>query len=419
MKIQKIGMLIMWSAGVCAYTPTNVHMPYDGDFSQWLWAPHMRMHVGVRGQYMIQSKAYNENEKQVPVTQIYSAKESVLAMLEGSIPGSALHGLANRVRGSQDGTRGMFEVQGDLSWQQLCVDALYRLHMIKLPGIFSAGIHVPVIHASMHTVSWKSLTKSETLQDDEVNNLLVHDEKSLKHFAQQYGKLDLDGQHRRGVGDIACMLYWQAHFTQYRKRLSDVFVQLRVGVTIPTAHRVNIDKAFDVDFGRDGAWGIPLGGGLRLDVGEGVRVGIDVGATVFIRRVQEWRLKTSWAQTPYLLLSKGLATREYGPEWRFTLYGQWAIAKTGLFLSGGYQFFKHTDSILYPQSDSLSATLINTSPTVDVSESHNVIAGLNYVPTVVRSWRVIPEISVQATVPFGGRSCMSGTIISAGVGCKF
>jgi len=419
MSIKKMGIFLVWSTLASAYTPTNIHMPYDGDFSQWAWAPHVRTHLGVRGQYMVASKAYNEDEKRVPISQIHSAKESTLAMLEGSVPGTVLHGLANRLRASQDGTRGMFEVQGELSWKQLCVDALYRLHMIKLPGVFWLGVHLPIIDASIHNVSWKSLTKSETLQDDEVKSLLVHDEKSLKQFAQRYGSLDLGDQHRRGIGDLACMLYWQAHFTQYRKRLSDVFVQLRVGLTVPTAHRVSINKAFDVDFGRDGAWGIPLGGALRLALGEGVRVGIDVGATLFIRRVQEWRLKTSWAQTPYLLLSKGLATREYGPEWRFTLYGQWAIAKTGLYLSSGYQFFKHTDSTLYPQSDSLSATLINTSPTVDVSESHNFVAGLNYVPTAARKWRVIPEFSVQATVPFGGRSCMSGTIISGAVGFKF
>lgn len=418
MSIKKIGILAVWSATVGAYTPTNIHMPYDGDFSQWVWAPHVRAHVGVRGQYMVASKAYNEDEKRVPVTQIQSSKESALAMLEGSVPGTPLHGLANRLRGSQDGTRGMFEVQGELAWKQLCVDALYRLHMIKLPGIFSLGVHIPIIDASIHDVSWKSLTKSETLQDDEVHSLLVRDEKSLKQFAERYGKLDIGDQHRTGLGDLACMLYWQAHFTQYRRRLSDVLVQLRIGVTIPTSHRVNTDKAFDVDFGRDGAWGIPLGGGLRLDLGEGIRVGIDVGATLFIRRVQEWRLKTSWAQTPYLLLSKGLATREYGPEWRFTLYGQWAVAKTGLCVSGGYQFFKHTDSTLYPQSDSLSATLINTSPTVDVSESHNGVFGLNYVPAAVRKWKMVPEFSVQATIPFGGRSCMSGTIISAGVSVK-
>jgi len=150
-----------------------------------------------------------------------------------------------------------------------------------------------------------------------------------------------------------------------------------------------------------------------------VRVGIDVGATLFIRRIQEWRLKTSWAQTPHLLLSKGLATREYGPEWRFTLYGQMAIAKTGLFCTAAYQFFKHTDSTLYPQSDALSETLINSSPTVDATESHNFVMGLNYVPVYARTWKVAPEFFVQTTIPFSGRSCMSGYILSTGVNIKF
>ncbi len=402
-----------------AYTPTNIHLPFDGDFSQRLWAPHMNVGLGVRGQVMVSSKAYDADEQRVPVTQIYSRKESSLAMLEGSAPGTPLHSLANRLRSTQDGVRGMFVVDGDLSWKQLSFDAAYRLSMIKLPGIFLIGIHVPVIDASFDAISWQNITKAETLHDDAVRALLVSDQKTLAQFVMEYGDLDISSQRRTGVGDISTMLYWQAHIAQYQHRLREVLVQLRVGVKLPTAHHVDYDKAFDIDFGHDGGIGVPLGGGLRLDLGAGVRIGMDVGALFVIRRLQEWRLKTSWAQTPYLMLAKGLATKEYGPEWRFTLYGQAEVGTTGIFCTGAYQFFKHTDSTFYPQSDVMSSTLINSSPFVDASESHNIIGNITYTPPQLRKARCIPESFVQVTIPFGGRSIMSGVLVSAGVGIKF
>lgn len=417
-------LLFLPMSSVFSYTPTNIHQPYDGDFTQRLWAPSNTIQVGLRAQTMLQSKAYNGDEKRVSVTQIYGSdysgvNESSLAMLEGSAPGTALHGLANRLRGAQDGVRGMFTVTGDLSWNQGCVDLIYRLGMIKLPGMFSFGVHVPFIEAAIHNVSWVSATKSQTLQDDRVKALLVSDQATLGSFVNKYGDMNIGDQMRAGLGDISCMLYWQGHFSQYQRRLRDVMVQFRLGVQIPTSHKVDIDRVFDIDFGHDGAAAIPLGAGLRLDLGGNVRVGVDVGATIIVRRLQEWRLKTSWAQTPFLTLSKGIATREYGPEWRFTVYGQTEIPKTGLFCTGGYQFFKHTDSTLYPQDDVMSALIINSSPTVDASESHNLLGALSFIPPRARTWKMLPEVSLQLTVPFNGKCVMSGVLLSGGISLKF
>ncbi len=417
-------LVASFSVGLSAYTPTNIQMPYDNDLTQRLWKPESMVQVGVRGLTMLQTRAYNGDEHPVSVTQVYGLqanenKESSLAMLEGNLPGTSLHGLANRLRGAQDGTRGTFVVNGDLSWNQLCVDLMYRLTMFKLPGLFSIGVHVPFIDAAIHDVVWTSQTKSQTLQDDRVRSLLVDDQASLVAFVAQNGNLDIGSQRRTGMGDVSCMLYWQGHFTQYNQRLSDVMVQFRLGVQLPTAHKVDVDKVFDIDFGHDGSAAIPMGAGLRLDLGGGIRVGGDVGSTMIIRQQKQWRLKTSWAQTPWLLLSKGLATREYGPQWRFTVYAQTEFAKTGIFCTGAYQFFKHTDSTFYPQDDVMSALLINSSPTVDAAESHNLVGAISFVPPQARAWKVLPEANLQLTMPFNGKNVMSGILLSGGLSLKF
>jgi len=404
---------------VGAYTPTNVHAPYDFTFSQHIWSPRTSCMVGVRTQHMLSNRAFDAQETKVPVTQVYGGKESSLAMLEGSAPGTTLHALANRLRATQDGTRGMFAVTGDLRWAQQTIDIMYRISALKLPGLFSVGVHVPVISAGFRNIAWQPLTKSVTLSDDLVNTTFVASQAQLAAFALQNGNLDITGHTKTGLGDIACMLNWSAHFLQQHRRLQDVLVTLRCGMTLPTAQQAPVNAPFTPDFGRDGSMTVPLGAGLRLDLGGGMRIGMDVGATFIVRRRKEWRLKTSLAQTPYLQLSTDTATKEYGPEWRFTLYSQLDFGDTGLYGSAGYQFFKHTDSTFFPQSDFMSAMVINSSPLIDISESHNLVAGLTYVPKNSHLWRFLPEVMLQVTFPFSGKQIMSGVLLGGSVSLKF
>ena len=233
-------------------------------------------------------------------------------MLEGHAAGTSLHALANRVRSMQDGTRGTFSVDGSYTRRQAMLDVCVPLHLLSLPGQVTLGLHVPFIEAHFSDIAWKSRTKAQTLDDDVVRTAIAHDEASLTSFASQHGSLDIGPQSRQGVGDVAVMLNWLAHFSQYQRRLQDVRVTLRGGISFPTGHQVDTNKSFDIDFGHDGAVCVPLGAGLRLDLGGGVRVGVDVGATIIMRRTKQWRLKTSWAQTQHLLLDTGRATREYG-----------------------------------------------------------------------------------------------------------
>lgn len=403
---------------LAAYTPTNLSAPYDLNFSEQTWGG-SHFDLSTDAQYMTGVRAYDPDENRVPATQIWGSPESSLAMLEGHQPGSALHGLSNRLRGTQDGTRGMFTVDGSLKWAQVGLSAKWLLSMIKLPGQFVLSAHVPFIDARCQNVTWKSLTESQTLHDDMVKTELASNQSELATFVQQYGNLDIGDQQRQGIGDTTVLFSWQGHFSQYQRRLRDVRVQLRAGINIPTGHGVNPRKVFDIDFGRDGSISIPFGAGLRLDLGGGVRVGLDVAALAAVRRTKNWRLKTSWAQTPHLRLATGKATREYGLEWKFNVYSQLYSDQFGVTMTAGYQFLKRTDSTLYPQDDTLSSSIINTASDVDVSESHNVVWNVCYTPALVRNWRVRPEIFVGGKFPFNGRRMVSGYLLSGGVSFRF
>lgn len=419
--MKRLTIAILCSVSVaCAYTPTNFEQPYDMQFSEQSWKSGTGwLHVGVRGEYLQTVRAYSPDEKKVPATQIWGTRESVLATLEGNTPGSSLNLLANKVGAMQDGTRGTFTTTGTFDKWQTTLDFAIPLRMIRLPGLFTLSAHVPYSEASFSNIAWKSLTKSETLQDAWVRSEIASDQDTLATFMKKHGGVDISGSTEHGFGDVAVMLNWQGHFSQYQRRLRDVRVQLRAGVSLPTSSNVNIHKVFDIDFGHDNALGIPLGAGLRLDLGGNVRIGLDVGGMLLLRRTKEWRLKQSWAQTQHLLLNTGLATREYGPEWKFTLYSEFYNDWSGLSITGGYQFIKHTESTLFPQDNSLNALFINMNEDTEVSESHNLIGSITYSPAQLRGWRVRPELSFFAKYPFNGRRMISGTTIGGSASLRF
>lgn len=411
---------LLLTSAVAAYTPTNLDNPYDFSFSEQNWRPEKGwVHIGTRGEYMVKERAFDPDQKSVPATQIWGKRHSALAMLEGHQPGTTLHSLANQLRGAQDGTRGTFEPTGSFHRRHVIFDVMVPFHAIRLPGLFSLSAHLPLCFGSFSNVRWVSKTAAQTLQDELVKSSLASDHQSLTLFAQKHGNLNIEEQSREGFGDAVIMLNWQGHFSQYQRRLKDVRVQARVGVKLPTGLRNNINKAFEVDFGHDGAFGVPLGAGLRLDLGGGVRVGLDVGALLLIRRTKEWRLLTGAAQNENLLLTTGKATREFGPEWKFTLYSQLYNNRAGLAATVGYQFLKHTDSTLYPQSNALSSLMVNSGQSTEVSESHNVVGAVTFTPAVARGWRVRPELQVVAKYPFGGTRMASGTTLGGSVSVRF
>lgn len=409
---------LLLSSPLCAYLPTNMTQTYDHTPTEHEWLGRY-VHVGTFGEYMVDQKSYDPDKNVAPPTQIFAATQSALAMLEGQRAGSALHQLSNRVRATQDGTRGMFAVTGDFEAYTFGVECAAHLSGLRLPGSFSFAVKVPFQYQAFKNVQWQSLTKNETLADDAVTRLIAKDHDTLAAFTQTHGSLDLDGHSRWGVGDTTAMLHWRKRFVQQQRRLRSVLVNARIGVKAPTGYDRNINRAFDVSFGHDKTWGIPLGLGLELDLSGAFRVGIDVGALLLSRSTRTWRLKSSWMQTDQLLLKTGKATREYGPEWHFNVYGKMVGPVRGLVWTLGYQFLKHTDSTLYPQDTTFSDAVINAAQNVEVSEAHSLLVDMTYNPRRVRNWRALPEISVYSKIPVGGTRMINGYLVGGRLSWRF
>jgi hypothetical protein len=406
------------TAPLAAYLPTNLTQPHDFAPSEHEWLGRY-VQLGTFGEYMVDQKSFDPDKNQVLPTQIFGAKQSALAMLEGQAADSTLHQLSNRVRAMQDGTRGMFEVTGDFEAYTFGVGLEAHLSGLRLPGSFSVAVKVPFQYQAFKNVQWKSLTKQETLADDAVTSLIASDHDTLSSFVKTHGSLDIGGHDRWGLGDSTVMLQWRKRFVQQQRRLRSVVVNARMGVKIPTGYDRNINRAFDVCFGHDNTWGMPVGLGLQLDLSGSFRVGIDVGALLLSRSTRTWRLKSSWMQTDQLLLRTGKATREYGPEWNFDVYGQLVGPVRGLVWTLGYQFIKHTDSTLYPQDTTFSDAVINTAQNVEVSEAHSLVVDMTYNPRRVRNWRLLPELSIYSKIPVVGTRMINGYLVGGRLSWRF
>lgn len=417
--MKKIVMcLLALSTNCTAYLPTNLTQPYDALLSEHEWAGR-RVHIGVAGEYMLAPRAYDPSEVPVSAAQIYGQRESAFGMLQGAPAGTTLHQLGNKVRGMHDGERGQFEVTGGFEAYMATIELQTHLKWLQLPGDTSLSIKVPFFSMRFKDIAFTNLTKNETLADQLFSRYVVQDQASLESFALAHGNLDLQGYGHQGIGDVCAMVHWRKRFIQQQQRLRQVVVCARAGVSIPTGYDRDLSKAFDVSFGHDGAFAFPLGAGLQLTLSDTFRVGIDVGALFAMRRTRDWRLKTSWTQSEHLLLQTGRATREYGPEWVFSVYTQLVSPFEGAALSIGYQFFKHTESILYPQDALFSDATINTSQTVDVSEAHTLFAEATYNPRPRANLRVLPELTVYAKVPVNGRAMLSGYLVGGRISWRF
>lgn len=416
--MRKILAMILATTTLGAYTPTNMNWPYDRTFTTQAWYKKLGS-IGAAFEYMVSNRCYDPNEKQVAATQIYGENESSLSMLEGFEAGTEMNLLANRVRGMQDGTRGMFATRGKLEAWSFFLNGSFNLSMIKIPGDLTLNLSIPFQRRAMKDVTWTSLTKDLTVQDDMVRSVIGSNQEELSDFARTHAKLDLGDQERIGLGDIVAMLDWKCFFLHNHNRLKEVLVNLRAGVSIPTGHELDLDKAYDLSFGHDSTFAVPIGAGLQLGLSHNFAIGIDVGTTLLVRRSKEWRLKNGWAQTEHLLPKKGMATRDYGPEWKFKLYGRLTHALPGTAFLLGYQFHKMADSTLYEQDKTVSASLANRSASVDSNESHNGFVEVLWSPKEAHTWRVSPELSFGVKVPFNGKRMMSGATVSIAGSVRF
>ncbi len=341
---------------------------------------------------------FNDDGDHVNVLRIWNNQQNALSMLEGVPFESDIGQLRSALLDSNNGIRGHFEVNGDLKLD-FTVAFAARLFFA---GDWSLGLYLPAYKMQLKNVIFQDLTPNLDNDDKLVRELLTN---NLAQNVKELGGLDISGWNRHGLGDLALIIDWFRDFKQYKPFLKCVRVNWRWGIVFPTGLKSDQDLIFAVPFGYDGAFSMPFGLGLDLNLGSHFKTGIDVQLTQIFGNQRTWRIKTQEDQTELLLLNKAHAYKDYGLVQRFNLYAELYRFAKGLSFTLGYQFIKEGETEISITSQQFSSAIANTSKQLEEFTMHHVIAKFTYDFGVHKRCRKVrPEWSLYVRSPFNGKN---------------
>lgn len=346
------------------------------------------------------AKGFNEDGCKVNVLRIWDEQQDALKMLDGFAAETEIGQRRVLVNTNDDGVRGHFLVDGDLS--------AYGFSLVGrwlLPKNFSVVTYIPFYFMQLKGVTWQDQTRNITADDARTKEYLTND-----FFAnvRELGEgLELGSWKRYGIGDIYLMLELLQDFKQSKPFLKNVCINARGGVGFPSGKCRGEDNIFALPFGNDGGFSFLFGGGLDLTLGTYIKAGFDVELQHVFGSSRCRRIKTDLDQTELLLLAKTEVFKDFGLSQRFSLYLQGCEFFGGLSCTAGYQFFRHGDDTLSVFDHTYSQEIANTSKSLEEWTMHNLFFSLNYNFGCCENEEkssVHPYLSIFTKIPFNGRS---------------
>lgn len=250
--------------------------------------------------------------------------------------------------------RGKLTFDGDHEEIDLNLFGSYLISWGKIPGEMRFSFFAPVKSKKMRHFNFQDTTPGSTAND---NNMKALNAK-LPSVASAMG-LDLTPVDRSGLGDVVGTLEWLYHFREDARYFRNITLRAKVGLSLPTAHEKDEDRAFDVPLGNDGSWGIPYGLSASFEAVEQLKIGLDVEFLSLLQRTKVRRLKTHPAQTDFLLLNKGRARKEPGMCYEVSPYIQVLGYEDIVSFKIGYQFVGQAKDKLKLKDDAF-ATKVTT-----------------------------------------------------------
>ncbi|MBY0353940.1 hypothetical protein K2W90_06265 [Candidatus Babeliales bacterium] len=368
---------------VQAFAPVNFFRSYD----YALRFPYIKNRTASFGvfnaEYGARCTGLNNDDDRRNVLAIHNDTESAISMTRNPTSsvemamGAPLKGLYDTF--DDVDLQGHQQLRGKFSGLDFTLFASYVLPLKAEDGMLAISAHLPIV--------WREIRAKKTLITDLTQvgpltpqgaNIKTYLTDDLVKNVKEFGGLNLATWDKSGIGDLDILLEWSNRYKQDKEYLKLVMLYAKLGLSFPTARERDQDQAFSMPLGNDGAWGIPLGIAMELGFVHNVRVGIDVDFLLLFDTKKEYRMKTDKNQTDFLLLNKGLATKEYGFTWQFHLFIQGLRIWEGLSVKGAYQFVKHDDDRLIPHNNVFDFSVVNTANNLKEWNVHNLIFTANY-----------------------------------------
>lgn len=308
-----------------------------------------------------------EKDKEVNVLQIYQDKQNALAAFKG-FDGSTRQGQLAQLFNIHDenGTQGLFVPKGCF---RVPLNLMFAARYHFSHGI-SFGFFLPVYTMELTDVRWKEKSNSKVFE-----NRLQED---FTQLVSDLAQLKLRSWKRTGIGDFLSQVSWTQNFPQARPLLTNVQVQLRFGVSVPTGEKQDEDKVLALPFGNDGSWGLQFAGGLNLTFCHYLRGGIDAEFLFLFGNTRNRRIRVDCHQTDLLFLTKDQAFREFGFSQQYNIFLETCNFFRGTRLRLNYQYLKRNEDRLFICNDRIDSFIANDAESLQDWTAHSFIVGVGY-----------------------------------------
>lgn len=406
MKKQKLFFLVL-SVTTQVYAQTNLLRSYDINFRRKDKQEAHDKHFTLRTVFGIAEKARNNDGDKVSSPQYLFADQNALAMLKGMGDNTEANAIAQAINADGDtGVRGHYIVTGDYNIPfQFVLAGHYHWN-----EEWTIGAHLPFYHMKFDNIVWENQTKTGGPDDAQTRELLTNN--FFSNVSRLGDNLNLQDWSQYGAGDLTTMISWSRHFFQNREWLKEVTINARGGVTFPLGVKKNVDKAFSLPFGNDGAYTIPFGAGIDLRFKKYAWVGINVTFDHIFSHTKVRRIMTHADQTNYLLLQKANTRKEYGFVQMFNVYIEPQISDA-FSLRFAYAHSKIGDDKLFVLSEDYSSIIANKNIALEEGTTHDFVMQCNWDAAKLKpTARFKPQGSIFAQIPFKAR----GSLQSASIG---
>lgn len=402
-KINLINVFIMvalhsFTASLMSMFPTNMFRTWDINLRPPIWH-NTKLQWTNWAEIGYKTRGYNAAGNEVNVLQTWNDTQDALAMLKGFDDSSDIAQFLNDLGNPEDdGIRGHFKVTGNFKARGFGLALRYHA-----PHHITINFNVPFYDMSLRNVVFADQTRDFTSADVIVKEELTSQlQTRLNEFDPT---LNIHGWSRVGFGDAFCIIDWYRNFKQGKPILKNVALNARLGLSVPSGKKIDINDICPIPYGFDGSVGVLFGGGIDLIWLDVLRGGIDVEFLNLFGTTRERRIKIKPEQTEFLLLAKARAHKDFGFTQRFNLFLEAHEVYYGLSGRATYQFWKHGDDKLTLETNKYSNAIANSAISLQEWTIHQVIFQISYdcqKDVADQSW-FKPQLSCFYKLPFNGQ----------------
>lgn len=354
---------------------------------------------------------FNPDGDVVNPLQIYEKSQNLIGLFQGSTQTNEFTELINSIAaGSGGGIADVFYTpSGSMKTYQTVLSATWGVH-----ECFAVQATLPVRFAKLYDVSWEYTGSTFLFADQLIAQEVIS---KFQSSVKELFDLDLTGWKQTGLGDFSAVVKYDQAFKQYKKYLKQVRAHFHLGLTFPTGVQGNSNTLMPVDFDYDGAYGLPFGGGLDLDLGKVAQIGFRADFWHYFSNVKERRVKSFGSQTTLLMPKVAQVWKNYGFIQNFTLFARLRNIYKGLSAKIAYAYYRKGIDTVSLQDSSLDWLTINASAELDEQTRHHVFMSLMYDSAYETELSCRPQVELFVKIPFNGsRVALASTV---GLGCSF